>query len=220
MMEVHLGRIRVPTISLILVVFVLLATTYSQVTPLGEAPDEAPHFTVIRYIVQNGHLPSTEEEHEAFQPPLYYLIGAGLTFWADYDGYVIKANADYSLDEGQPKNLLLHTSDEDFPYHGWALTWRLLRLLSVLYGAVTVWATYRIGLTLFPERPAIGLVMAILNAFTPEFLFMSGLVNNDNLATMLAALLLLQICRLVKGKDDWFTVGSLGVLLDWASSPK
>jgi 4-amino-4-deoxy-L-arabinose transferase-like glycosyltransferase len=213
MTELTVGRIRIPTIALILAAFVLLATTYSQVTPLGEAPDEAPHFTVIRYIVQNGHLPSTEEEHEAFQPPLYYLIGAGLTFWADYDGYVIKANADYSLDEGQPKNLLLHASDEAFPYRGWALTWRLLRLVSVLYGAVTVWATYWIGRTLFRDRPAIGLLMAILNAFIPEFLFMSGLINNDNLAAMFAALLLLQISRLVTGQDDWITVGSLGVLL-------
>ena len=52
MTELRLGRIRVPAIGLILALFVVLATIYSQVTPLGEAPDEAPHFTVIRYIVQ------------------------------------------------------------------------------------------------------------------------------------------------------------------------
>ena len=213
MTEIRLGRLRVPAIALILIAFVVLATMYSQVVPLGEAPDEAPHFTVIRYIVQNGRLPSTEEEHEAFQPPLYYLLGAGMTFWADYDGYIIKANADFSLEPGQPKNLLLHASDEAFPYRGWALTWHILRLMSVLCGAVTIWATYKLGLTLFPERPAIGLTMAALNAFIPEFLFMSGVVNNDNLAAMFAALLLLQIARLIRGRDDWITISSLGLLL-------
>ena len=213
MTEFRIGKLRLPAIALILIAFILLATLYSQIIPLGEAPDEVPHFTVVRYIVQNGHLPSTDEEHEAFQPPLYYLLCAGLTFWADYDGYVAKANADYSLDPGQPKNLLLHASDEAFPHRGWALTWRLLRLLSVVCGAVTVWATYRIGRTLFPGRPAVGLTMAGLNAFIPEFLFMSGVVNNDNLAAAISALLLLQMVRLVKGRDDWLTVGSLGILL-------
>lgn len=213
MSELRLGRHHVSAIVVILTMYALLAFIYSLIVPLGEGPDEAPHFTVVRYIVQYGRLPSTEEEHEAFQPPLYYLLGAGLTFWADYEGYVIKANADYSLEPGAPKNLLLHDQTEAFPYRGPALAWHVLRLFSILCGGVTIWATYRLGLAVFPERPALAVAMAALNAFIPEFLFMSSLVNNDNLAAALAALLLWQIARLVRGREDGVTLASLGVLL-------
>ena len=70
-------------LTVLLLVFVALATWYSITIPLGEAPDEVPHFTYVRYLAQHGRLPSTTEEHEAFQPPLYYALGAAATFWIE-----------------------------------------------------------------------------------------------------------------------------------------
>jgi hypothetical protein len=67
----------------LLCVFVAVALTYSVVIPLGEAPDEVPHWSYVQYLVQNQRLPLSEGavSGESHQPPLYYLIGALATFW-------------------------------------------------------------------------------------------------------------------------------------------
>jgi hypothetical protein len=185
----------------VLLTFILLASWYSLTIPLGEAPDEVPHFTYIRYLAQHGRLPTTTEEHEAFQPPLYYALGAALTFWIEDQAqapFAVRANAHYDvLDARAPKNLLLHTADEAWPYRGWVLAWHLVRLLSIALGAVTVWATYQLGRVLFPGQSAIGLTMAALTAYTPQFLFMTAVVNNDNAATAFSALVLWQVAALL-----------------------
>src|SRR5205814_3056401 len=126
-------------LALILLIFVALAAWLSVLIPLGEAPDELPHFTVTRYIVQHGELPATADEHEAFQPPLYYLLGALLSHSIDTHDFVVKVNADYDpAAPDAPKALLLHTRAEAFPYHGWVLAWHLIRAFSILMGSVTI----------------------------------------------------------------------------------
>jgi 4-amino-4-deoxy-L-arabinose transferase-like glycosyltransferase len=204
----------------ILLVFVLLAIWYSLAIPLGEAPDEVPHFTYVRYLAQHGRLPSTTEEHEAFQPPLYYALGAALTFWIEDEAdapFAVRANAHYDVsDPRAPKNLLLHTADEAWPYRGWALAWHLLRLVSVALGAITVWAVFHLGRVLFPAQPAIPLAMAALTAFTPQFLFMSAVANNDNAATAFSALVLWQAAALLGDTERpsiWKRSLTLGLLL-------
>lgn len=185
----------------LLLAFVALATWYSLTIPLGEAPDEVPHFTYLRTIAQHGRLPTTIEEHEAFQPPLYYALGAALTFGIEDEAdapFVVRANAHYDVsDPRAPKNLLLHTAYEDWPFQGWVLAWHLARLLSIGLGAVTVWAVYQLGRVLFPGQAAISLAMAGFTAFTPQFLFLSAVLNNDNAAIALSALTLWQIAALL-----------------------
>ncbi|MCS7286139.1 MAG: glycosyltransferase family 39 protein [Anaerolineae bacterium] len=174
---------------LILACYFALASIYSALTPLGEAPDEAPHFSVMVYIVRHANLPVGPEEHEGFQPPLYYILGATLASLFDLSRFAIIANSDYNLsDPLAPKNLLLHTSDEIFPFAGWAMAWRLVRILSMICGAITLWAIYRLGLLLYPDDPEVALGAVALTAFTPYFLFISGVANNDNLATAFGAL--------------------------------
>ncbi len=184
----------------LLLFFIALATWYSLTIPLGEAPDEVDHYRVLRYLVKHRHLPGSEEEHEAVQPPLYYLMGAALTFWiSDHVPFTPLANADFDpCDPLAPDNLLLHPAYEAWPFRGWALAWHLARLVSVGLGAVAVWAIYRFGRELFPERPEIGLGMAALTAFTPQFLFMTAVFNNDNAATAMSALVLWQVAVLLR----------------------
>jgi len=202
-----------PALVVILVLFLILATAYSAIVPLGEAPDEVPHFTYVRYIAQHGRLPVGAEEHEGFQPPLYYLIGAASTFWIDTSEFTVRANGDYSFtDDLPPFNLLLHTTQESFPYRGWALAWHLLRLLSVLMGATTVWATYWIARQVFPGEKYIAVGAAAFNAFLPQFLFISGVVNNDNLAACLSALMLLVTVKILRGSRGYRHFLLLGTL--------
>jgi hypothetical protein len=187
-------------VAVLLLAHVALATWYSLVIPLGEAPDEVDHYRVIRYLVQHRHLPSSEEEHEAVQPPLYYVIGAAATFWIrDRVPFAPLANADFDpSDPLAPRNLLLHPASEAWPFRGWALAWHLVRLVSVGLGAVTVWGVFRLGRELFQNRPEIGLGMAALTAFTPQFLFMSSVLSNDIAAAAMSALGLWQAAALLR----------------------
>jgi hypothetical protein len=202
-----------PALVVILALFVTLATGYSVTVPLGEAPDEVPHFTYIRYIAEHHRLPVGAEEHEGFQPPLYYLLGAASTFWIDSSDFVVRANGDYSFtDDLPPFNLLLHTTEESFPYHGWALAWHLIRLLSVTMGATTVWATYWIAREVLPRDKYIAVGAAAFNAFLPQFLFISGVINNDNLAACLSALMLLVTVKILRGARAYRHFLLLGTL--------
>jgi 4-amino-4-deoxy-L-arabinose transferase-like glycosyltransferase len=202
-----------------LLIFIILGAWYSVTIPLGEGPDELPHFTVIRYIVRHGRLPDTPAEHQAFQPPLYYLVGAALTCWIDTSDFVSKSNADYdAVAPDAPKLLLLHTRAEAFPWRGWALAWHLLRLGSLLMGAVTIIAIYRTARLIVNEH-YFAMLAAMSVAFLPSFIFMSAIVNNDNLTAMCAALLSWRIVALVaRSTDEWnrqtnIELVGLGVLL-------
>ncbi|MGD9101750.1 MAG: glycosyltransferase family 39 protein, partial [Anaerolineae bacterium] len=100
-------------------------------------------------------------------------------------------------------NLITHHAEaESFPWRGTILAVHLIRFLSVLMGAATVYLTYRLALTLMPDRPTLALIAAATNAFTPMFLFISGAVNNDNLTIPLCSLALLLMVRIVKGTED------------------
>jgi 4-amino-4-deoxy-L-arabinose transferase-like glycosyltransferase len=207
-------------LAVILILFVALSAWYSLTIPLGEAPDEVPHFTYIRYLARHRSLPATTEEHEAFQPPLYYALGAVVSFWIEDEpgaNFAIRANAQYDVaDPRAPKNVLLHTADEDWPFRGWALAWHLVRLLSIAFGAITVWSVFQLGRVLFPDQPAIGLTMAALTAFTPQFLFLSAVVNNDNAAIAISALILWQVAALLHDPRpllSWKRSTALGLLL-------
>lgn len=184
----------------LLLTYVALATWYSLTIPLGEAPDEVDHYRVLRYLVKHGQLPISEEEHEAVQPPLYYLLGTAFTFWiSDHVPFTPLANADFDpSDPLAPHNLLLHPASEAWPFRGWALAWHMARLVSVGFGAVTVWAIFRLGRELFPDQIEIGLGMAALAAFTPQFLFMTAVFSNDNAATAISALMLWQVAVLLR----------------------
>jgi len=203
-------------ICLILAGYLLVATAYSIIVPLGEAPDEVSHYAYVRVLAREHVLPAPKGMAfgETFQPPLYYLTAALTNFWVSEGSFIPQANADFDVeDPSGPPNLLLHPRQEDFPYHGGALAWHLIRLYSVLLGAGTVFATYRLTRLLFPTQQPLAWASASFVAFLPEFLFLSGAVNNDNLSTMLSAFILLQLCRTVakhtRKRDDIL----LGLLL-------
>jgi len=204
----------------ILLGYIVLALSYSVINPLGEAPDEVSHYAYARYVGRERALPSPEgaARGEVFQPPLYYALVGLATGWIEEGDFTIKANNDFSLAEKTP-NVLLHTRQEAFPYRDGALAWHLMRALSVAMGAVTVWSVYALARVVFASSPALPMAVAAFTAFTPEFLFITSAVNNDNLTAMLSALTLLLLARLVSGASDgarvWLSVGVLLGLGVW-----
>ena len=132
--------------------------------------------------------------HEIGQPPLYYGLLAPLAARLDLSDMDSIAPVNRHWRSGAGINVHFHTDAEAFPFQGTALAVRLLRLFSVVLGGITVAATYGLARLLAPR---IALTTAMLVAFNPQFLFMSGVINNDNLATALSALALLLLLKLM-----------------------
>jgi len=221
-------------IILILIGFIVLGTVYSVVTPIFEAPDELQHYFFVQHLADGKGLPVItgpvpDIQAEVHQPPLYYAMGALVTFWIDIDPLTDFVWRNPHAQIGVPTasgnvNIVVHSAEEGFPYRGVTLAVHLVRLLSVLMGAATVLATYCIAQQIMPwrshpgplptlrlrsgqalEEGAKGLAIgaAVINAFNPQFAFVSGTINNDNLAILLCSLTLLILVRLVRSSRPW-----------------
>ncbi len=221
-------------LALILALFVLLGIVYAVTTPVFEASDELWHYPMVRHLADGNPLPvqvfdpalAGPWNQEASQPPLYYYLAAALTFWIDTSDMETIRWLNPHVDNGiitadGNNNLAIHNPVWN-PLAGTLLAVRIVRLFSVLLGAATVYLTYRIGREAVPDRPEIGLGAAAVNAFMPMFLFISGAVNNDNLAIPLASLaLLLMIWMIgdrysVTGKRYWVRWLLLGAVVGLA----
>lgn len=217
-------------LALIVALFVLLGVVYAIVTPVFEASDELWHYPMVRHLADGNPLPvqvfdpaeAGPWNQEASQPPLYYYLAAGLTFWIDTADMEQIRWLNPHVDNGVitpdgNNNLVVHDPAAD-PWQGTLLAVRLIRLVSVLLGACTVVLTFAIGKETVPGRPEIALGAAAINAFLPMFVFISGAVNNDNLALPLTSLaLFLMIHFIVRARDayrdvrpwEWLGLGSI-----------
>ncbi|MFZ0180227.1 MAG: glycosyltransferase family 39 protein [Candidatus Dormiibacterota bacterium] len=68
---------------------------------------------------------------------------------------------------------------------------RLIRLVSVVLGVLTILTVYAVARRLFPLRPALAVGAAALVALLPEAQYLAGAINDDNLAWLAGALLVL-----------------------------
>jgi 4-amino-4-deoxy-L-arabinose transferase-like glycosyltransferase len=210
----------------VLILFLSLGTVYSLVTPIFEASDERWHYPVIQHIADERRLPvqdpavQTLWRQEGSQPPLYYILAAGVTMTVDTSDLATVHRPNPHAIVGLPleignKNMMIHTDRERWPWQGTTLAVHLIRLLSLGMGAVTVWLTWKIAHRLWPAEPAVLLLAAALTAFNPMFLFISASVNNDNLAAPLAAAAILVLLRAIQrpeGQTLWDGAW-LGILL-------
>jgi 4-amino-4-deoxy-L-arabinose transferase-like glycosyltransferase len=173
-------------LALILLVYLALATLYAVNVPAWQAPDEPAHYNYIHELAATGQFPvlrmgdydeayirlltrqrfppelSIEPlRYEAHQPPLYYLLGAGV-----------------------------------FRLAGGGLL--PLRLLSVALGALFIILVYAIVRPIFPHQPALALGAAAFTAFLPMHVAQAASINNDALAEVLLAAIMLLSIRYVK----------------------
>ena len=198
----------------LLVLFAALGVVYSVVVPVFEASDELWHYPMVEVIARTWQLPIQPLEpgtvsgpwrQEGSQPPLYYALGAALTFWIDTSDLDTArqpnphARAGEITPERDNVSLVVHNpANESFPWSGTVLAVHVVRLFSVLLGTWAIYLTWMLVRELYPDPPWIALVAAAVHGFTPMYLFISSSVNNDNLIVPLSTLALLQMVRLVK----------------------
>jgi 4-amino-4-deoxy-L-arabinose transferase-like glycosyltransferase len=179
----------------LLIVYIGLAVAYSLANPLYEAPDELRHVRYVRHMSRYRSLPvqtSDGPRAQSHHPPLYYAMGALLSSWVPVEEdvyYQPKENPFWAYrywEVGSDnKNQYVHGPQDSLGIlpvprlGGIALAVYVVRWMTVLMGGVVVWLTYRIGLRIFPNRPSLALGGAALVALNPQFLYLSGAVNND-----------------------------------------
>jgi 4-amino-4-deoxy-L-arabinose transferase-like glycosyltransferase len=227
-------------LAVVLGVYLLLAVAYSVVVPIGRGADEWAHYWYAQFIAENGRLPATIDEREtagykADWPPLYHTFAAAVAAIIDTDGApVFKYRADELRRQLVPAagpEAILHTEDEQFPWRQEVLIWHLVRMLSILFSAVTVLVTGQIASESFQSffgnddgrlrqlssrRPGLTTTLALVAttvlAFNPRFLFTGMLFNYDSLTLLLSSLFLWLCVRVVKGNGGRWAFWGLGGL--------
>jgi hypothetical protein len=173
-------------LSALIVAHVALGVWYGIAVPLWEAPDEPDHYQYAWFLATERRFPTEmmpllfPDTDEAHQPPLYYITGALLIPLLGPEPVLIRQNPYFSWGPGPTRNAwVFHNADEWFPYREWVLSAHFLRVLSALFDAVTIWAVWRLGRIVFPERPWLALGAAALNALRPGLIATSGSISND-----------------------------------------
>ncbi len=222
-------------IRFILFAFFVLGVAYSLATPAFEAPDELAHFAYIRQLVDGRGFPvapivvaDDAPAQESSQPPLYYLSAALAVrlFAPDTSDFsvVVQRNPAFPYIFGtihdDNKNLLIHQQPEVFPYEGTVRALHVARWVTLLFGVLTVWGTYRLGHEIFPQRPVVGLLAAALVAFIPQFLFISGAASNDPAASALSVISLWATVRIMQRGFNLRRALALGSALSLAALSK
>ncbi len=202
---------------LLLIVFVALALCYSFIIPLFEGPDEDDHFRFAKFLADQRALPVQLFEagggaagHQGWQPPLYYALAAALITPIDTSDYAQHLWRNYGATFlGDPaccgRNIYYHTDSENFPFTRTTLAVHLARLLSIVFGAITVWATYHLttavlGNSLLASHHWLALAAAAFVAFNPSFLFASALVSNDAALAAFSSLTVLVWIKLLNAE--------------------
>lgn len=176
---------------LLLLLFCGLALLNNFLTPLFEAPDEFDHFSYAHWLATGHGLPNMAQDRgqvgEIWQPPLYYALLAPFIAILDTSDWQTVAPFNPYWPEGGGVTAHYHTPAEAFPYQQTTLAVHLARLLSTVLGCLTIVATHKIAQAIAPPY---GLLAAAMVALNPQFIFMSAVINNDNLITALSSLTL------------------------------
>ncbi len=211
---------------IILLVFTLLTLFNSMLLPLGEAADETDHYQYLRFVARTGHPPLTETERNqaGFKgglAPLYYWLTAWPIALVGADTLPDIRRVDARPERHIPTdglgiNHVLHTQDEHWPWRGQPLAWRLVRLLSIPMGWVTIIATYALARRLLPQQKIVAIGAAAFVAFLPRFVISSAVINDDNLVFALTALLLLIQVIILQGNHKPLAFVIFGALFGLA----
>ncbi|MBU1750401.1 MAG: DUF2142 domain-containing protein [Chloroflexi bacterium] len=183
-------------LTLIVVVYVVLAAGYATVTPHWQNPDEPAHYNYIRHLAQGHGLPVLQMgdydaayleqlkaagfpanlsidsvRYEGYQPPLYYLLAVPM----------YGASAGLGLDA----QILA------------------LRLFSVALGALLIVTAYAVARQVLDDAPGAGAIVlgaAAFVAFLPMHTAMTAAINNDTLAELLISVLLWLMIRRLRDR--------------------
>jgi 4-amino-4-deoxy-L-arabinose transferase-like glycosyltransferase len=191
--------------------FAALAAFFAFVVPPFEAPDEPGHLAYINYFASRHAL--TDQNVKALavfgegnQPPLYYAAASLVSRLARHDGivkFVLRDNKKHSQAGGGDSFVprYYHPGEQTFAAPSGRAAFYLLRLFSVWLALLNLYFIYKIA-GLFFNDETFRFLAAALAAALPQFVYLSGMINNDNLSNLLAAICLFYVFKLFNGPTE------------------
>lgn len=168
--------------------YVGLGLGYALKIPRWNAPDEPAHYNYIKHIAEQGKLP---------------VLQAG-----DYDQAYIRELTAARFPEGMPVDTLRYESHQPPLYYlmtvplyraglGLSVEGRvlLLRLFSLLLGMGVVALAYFVAAEVFPNDRLLALAVPAFVALVPMHIAATAAINDDALAELVLALILLVLVR-------------------------
>jgi hypothetical protein len=210
MLETFISRVtdEKNRLMVILIVGLIHGLIYVFLTPPWWHHDEAGHFQVARFITDSERYPKLGEYDEVLQEELKL----------SFDKYDILENMGYSLDsvgELPPIVLKLQTDDPPLYYMLASLPLKLLqstnlatqnralRILSLGFFLLTLWASWGLAGELFGMSHPLRSISVFFLALLPGFLNEMTAIGNTPLGTFLFAFFLLNGVRLLKHGFSW-----------------
>ncbi|MHB1355715.1 MAG: ArnT family glycosyltransferase [Anaerolineae bacterium] len=214
----------------LLIIYLVIAFIFSVVNLSFEASDELWHYPMVKRLADGQGLPVQRLDQigpwrqEGSQPPLYYALGALITFGINTDDLNQVRWLNPHADIGLPKpdrnaNMVIHTQADQFPYRGTLLALHVVRWFSILLGALTVFSAYLLARQIFQDQ-LLALTTASLTAFNAMYLFITASVNNDALVIPLSAFALWLMVRYISGRPSIAQWAGLGIVLGLACLSK
>ena len=158
--------------------YIVLAIGWTRATPAWDNPDEPAHWNFVRHVAQTGALP---------------ILRPG-----DYPQAQVESLKSARFPPGSNIDGIQYESHQPPLYYaGAAVVYKLttwlplkrqvdaLRLLSTIFGVLTIVASWRIVRSLLPGEPYLALATASFIAFVPMHVNMSAAVDNDALGDLL-----------------------------------
>lgn len=191
-------------LAIILLVQFALGMLYATRTPAWQAPDEPAHYNYVRALVENGAFPILQQ--------------------GDYDQAYLEKIKAAKFPPEMPIDSIRYEAHQPPLYYLLAapvyLTARALnfdaglslRYLNVLLGVLLSALAFLIFTRVFPDNALLQLAGVGIIATLPMHLAMSAAINNDTLAEIIVAVILLFSILRVQGKLDdrrFFVLGGI-----------
>ncbi|HXV42602.1 MAG TPA: glycosyltransferase family 39 protein, partial [Anaerolineae bacterium] len=217
-------------LTLIVVIYLALAITFSQVMHFSRALDEGYHLEYITFIKQNGRLPTTYEERgqitRADFPPLYQLLVALLSAQVNVDGppdfKLFWDSFRYrAMDHQSDQVWTIATEDYQRPYLGRFLVWQMGRWFSIVLSLGTLIIVFMtLQETPLGRSPALPLAGAAILAFIPRYMMLGSALNDDSLLGLLAAVYFWALVKAFKDPQRWWPFVVMGISLGLSMTVK
>ncbi len=172
--------------SAVLCVYCIAGILYATATPPWQTPDEPAHYNYVKYLAANANFPQ-------LTAPCYDQEYLNLLTAQKFRPGLSIATVCYEYHQPPLYYLII---EPIFVLSSGAL--QAMRLAGVALGAGVVVLAYFVSSTVFPGQPLIPLGAMAFVAFVPMHVAMLASVNNDALAGLIFAAILLLLLRRIR----------------------
>jgi hypothetical protein len=227
---------RVPRAAWICVLIAVLnSVSWSLITPPFQGKDEVDHYAYVAQLAENGALPEGGGEENEYSPEQtrvmeglnYYGVRfspstPSLTSVAEQKDLMKEVHAGASFSGTGAAGIAtteppLYYALEVIPYalggSSILVKLQLMRLLGVLFAAITVLFTFLFLREILPRVPWAATVGALCVALQPLFAFISGSVNPDSMLYAVSAGVFYCLARAFHRGLSWRLAIALGLLI-------